>query len=408
MDVSVEAAKRLKIKRRVPEQPAIILGFAAAIFGVAGDEVGTGAGPSWSAVARLLVIVVVGFLVGWQGLRSTRLAWAAALAPLPGAVAAFSVRVPSPGIGACLEALTYALGFAVALTVSDRAILSALSDEHAPSRRWRLAAAFLVVTLAPLALQAALLPVGAVVELGLADLLAIVFGVLAPHVVLPTIKLEEDFIASFNRSREAWARLMERLAEGCEPPMSASAVGIFAVFMAMALFGIHGYRPFDTVHIFAGVGSACLTTIIGAYLLTRDVRRSTALGLSVCGAVVFSVWVFARANGALTSAAGLLFAQLLALGFAIAGMVAERASGDDFALATRSAVSSAGPAIGLTALIAVAALALFDQDIASLLAALSAVLFSIFSALIVQGALVRVLEMTLPRPRTLAERYRVK
>jgi hypothetical protein len=240
-------------------------------------------------------------LILFAGLRHFGLALTAALAPLPGMIAAgplaatlaYSAHLAVYGftvtIGACLAA--EAVHGILLERERPEAVATALRHTAIPAGFAVLAGViFLIAWFGP-----HWIALGSAIELAAASLSTVAFLSVLPLV----LTFGEAFVVGANRARESRESLLAIATLVCEPRWALSGTGIAAVFVVLGVSGID--LPSSLILKVAIVWSGFVLLAGGlAWASGREWRDAFATALAIAVLAVVGVWLWGVAVGHLT------------------------------------------------------------------------------------------------------------
>lgn len=248
--------------------------------------------------------LVIAGLIGFVHLRHGGLAAAAAVAPLPGMIAA------GPAAGDLAYSAHLAVyGFAaIAAATASSGAVRFLLEGGSPSDAARL----VVRRYAPQALLAAVMGSMLVMVIFLArgpsaglavELIAATLSTLAV-VFVATLALPfgETFFVRANRSREAREPIVRGLGIVCEPRWALSGSGIVMVFATLGAFGFEAPSLSQLLLRAAVVWAAFAVVVLGlASIFGRGWRDALAAALALTMLALVGLWLWGQATGHVTS-----------------------------------------------------------------------------------------------------------
>ncbi|MBS0471801.1 MAG: hypothetical protein JSR60_12065 [Proteobacteria bacterium] len=252
--------------------------------------------------ASLAIAVVIGFV----HLRQCGLAAAAAVAPLPGMIAAgpmvgdlaYSAHLAVYGFAAIVAAMSCADAVRCLLEGgSSNDAASLVVRRHAPPALLAAVAGSILVVGVSLARAPS---AGLAVELIASTLstLAVVF------VALLVLPFSETFFVRANRSREARETIARTLGIVCEPRWALSGSGIVVVFATLGVFGFEAPSLSPLLLRVAAVWVAFAAAVLGlAWIFGRGWRDGLAVALALTMQTFVGLWLWGRAAGHLTATA---------------------------------------------------------------------------------------------------------
>lgn len=224
----------------------------------------------------------------WVHFRHLGLAAIAALAPLPGyAAVAFASGIPMNRGSLCYLCAFVAAG-ALASGMEARICDGAAPGDAAiatiRSRSFPVGMALLLCALAPLF-------AGFTFESVLSGALVLASGLSAflLPLVVQFFGFGEDFISGANRLRESRERWLDNLTFTVQPRWGWGVSGIALIFAVLGFFGGAGSTPSPLV-----LAIATAATMVVAYAVIRDVRRTIAFSLAFSVLMLVTLWASAR------------------------------------------------------------------------------------------------------------------
>lgn len=383
----------------------------------------TGRVPGFGFWLKFATMLATAGIIAYLQFRSSVLALAAALGPLPASaiVLCLALRMPAPFPFSLPGALVYAFGFLVIVTLIARTITSVPEGAPLvphPGRRGDAIAAgavaatalfmpAIVALIGPqrLSLEAFLLAAG--------NGTSVLIAPMAVAVAREFLADDEDYIARTNRIREGWTRLLEPLSSVGRSPWNWSTTGIFVVFVVLAAFAIAGARSMGVAENLREAASyAAVFLLIASFAVARDWRRALAVWFVGIAIVPVAMWGYARSGANLGGLLVPATADLWVLGFVpIASVAASatRSGREDPESALAAGIVEAGPAAAMGVIATLLMLGpWYREEGTARLGIFLAVGFAAGGALVFQPALAGAIYQLVPRRKSLAERYRIK
>ena len=371
------------------------------------------AGALFFGSASLLIAAIVAFIQ----LRHLGLALLAALAPLPGMIAAgpFALRHGVP-VAMLLAVYGYAYA-AAALLCGDIARRILDSVEKLEVTRTALARAFLPAAGSAIAVaalsagwlfQTDRLPALAGAGLASAAILSVMVFVPFAASVMP---FGENFFTIANQTLERRERMLRLVAKAVEPRWGLSLSGVSLVVAALGWFGAEPFASPNTLLMQPLLWAASvLLVFLVAWLVGRDWRDAVAATLASSVLALLGVWLWGRVARHLGPNAVLEIATVM--GVALHGMLTMidrsrryRATGDAPDVARLRAIEEIGfaPWLGMVGAVgATLPWLLLHGSVVTLV-----VLFFLAgaAALVAMPAIATALQTIVPRRRSVDELY---
>jgi hypothetical protein len=358
------------------------------------------------------------FLLAWLLVRQHRLAALSTFAPLPGVL--IFLATTSSGVASLDTGLGLALGLTVSVLLAARSA-AAIGLEETPGRADTSAAHMnLKLVMAILAvfelsvLIAGIAIVGAMHwDVAAVGGLAIVSACVMTRLGLPHCEGGEEYVVRSNRWREIMARTFAPLLPVARPRFGLSVFGIGCVLSAIAFFGM------SPLHFGAAIGFWPVSIVAGAVIVSscvvlRDWRSSLSVVLSTALATHVSLGAVVMAGVPAASMTPAVLFAAVSLVFAFQLCVAQEALDTasrehDVMSGSEHAIETNAMAICIACLTGLAAALPFGWGGFAWWICFSAVLIAgAVAAVIFQPAITITLESLLPRPETVALRYKLR
>jgi hypothetical protein len=395
---------------------AYILGFlfrfrvaAASVLGVVTVGAGLWAfhGVAVPQAALFLSVIGLAFAGGIQfaHLRHIGLAAVAALAPLPGMIAA------APGFSTETLAIYGTASLAASLIAGE--MTRQVLENRTPAQAAAAALSRFLLPFVVAAILGAAVPVVWLKTAGVAPQLAaaIVSVLLVVPIAGSFLPFRESFHVAANRAREGRERLLDTMLHVVEPRWGLSLSGVTLVFAVLGAFGAAPLLAHRAALMQPLLWSGSFAAVfVVAFAVARDWRDAAAVALATAALTLLDMWLWGRATGHLTLAA---FAEIaLTVSSATLPMLAvsdqrrrHRETGDESAVARARALDTLGAAPWYGAASAAAAIVPWIVVHGSNATLAMMFVLAAAAATIAAPALATALEALVPRRRSVEELY---